>query len=488
MTYGLTISGLVVPTLQDLKLEMETDLRSGLGNGINLLPTELLGQIVGILSYRRAQDFQTMQGIYNSQYPPTANGVSLDNVLALTAIRRLRPTRGTGSGVAYGTLGTIIPAGSVISVAGNPSARFLTVGPATIGAGTNEVQRVQFSSVPDAGSWTLLFNGSATGTLAFNDNAAAVQAALNALTGVTVTVTGNYTSGFTITFTGSSGSQPQTLLRNGVNTLTTTSVQVTVSITETTLGILPNVTIPLIAESAGEIPAYANTLTVIEATVSGWSNFNNPVDIVAGNDTETDAAARIRQRKTLATSGSTTVDAIRSHLLDLDDVTDARVFENDSDITDVSGRPPHSFEAVVQDGDAQTIADTIWEFKPAGIRSYGLVSRSVLDSMGFAHTVQFSRPIEVDIYIIIAITTDSTFPVGGNTAIREAVAALGTLEFGIGDDVITIRFYDAINSVQGVLTASILIGTIPVPVSSANITINDDQLAFFSTSRITVTP
>lgn len=487
-TFGLTVDGFSLKRLEDIKAELEVSLRTTFGNGINLLPTELLGQIVGIVSEREALLWELGQAVYNSQYPDSANGVSLDNVVAITAIKRLEATKGTGQGIAYGTLGTVIPAGSIISVSGNPSARFVTLTDNTIAAGTDEIQLIQFSSVPDAGNWTLVFNGVETGTLVFNDNAAAVETALNALSNLSgVTVTGDYTAGFTITFSGSDGQQDQALLQSGTNTLTTSSIQVNLNFTETTQGVLPNVTCDVEAETAGEIPAYAGTLTVIETTISGWDSFNNPLDITTGKNVETDAELRLRRNKTLATAGAATVDAIRSRILEIDEVTDARVFENDTDVTDIYNRPPHSFEAVVQDGDDQEIADTIWDVKGAGIATYGDTTMQVTDTMGFVHDVSFSRPTPIPIYVIVNVVTDpALFPLNGDQAIKDAIVNYADENFGIGDDVITVELFCPIVDVEGILDIDILIGIVDPPVSDANVAIADDEIAFFDTSQITV--
>ena len=487
MAFGLTPEGFVLKRLPDIKEEIETNLRTAFGPGINLLPTELLGQLVGILSEREALLWEGLRDVYDSMYPDSAANVSLDNVVAITAIKRLEATKGTGTGIAYGTLGTVIPANSIISVSGNPSARFLTTTANTIGAGTNEVQLVQFSAVPTAGSWTLIFNGEETTTLAYNDNAAAVQSALNNLAALSgVVVSGNYTSGFSITFGGSDGSRDQPALRAGTNTLTATGVQVNLSFSTTTPGVLPNVTCNLIAETAGLINAYANSLTVIETPVAGWQSFNNPTDITPGRNIETDAELRLRREQTLATAGAATVDAIRSRILEIDEVEDARVFENDGDVTDGAGRPPHSFEAVVLGGANQEIGDTIWAVKAAGIRSYGVVSVTVADSNNFNHTVQFSRPTPVNIYLIINLTVDSNFPVGGAAAVRAAIVSYAEETFGIGDDVITVKLFCPIVDIDGILDCEILIGTAPSPATDANVIIADNQISAWDTSRITV--
>lgn len=487
---GLTLQGFQKKTLDEIKTEIETLLRQTFGNGLNVLPNSFLGELIGTIAEREALIWELQEAIYNGFFPDNAQGLNLDNVVAITGIKRLEATKGTGEGVAYGVLDTVIPEGSVISVAGNSTARFKTIQDYTIGAGTDEVQTIQFSAVPDAGNWTLVFDGEETGTLLFNDNAATVESALNALSGLGgVTVTGDYTSGFEVTFTGSNGELDQPLLIIGVNTLENTSIAVSVSFTETTKGVLPNVTCELIAESAGEIPAFANSLTVIETPIGGWQSFNNPTDITPGKNIETDAELRIRRLKTLANPGASTIDSIRAKLLEIPEVEDARVFENDTDVTDGFGRPPHSIECVVLEGDDQEIRDTIWASKAGGIETYGSVTGTISDSMGFTHTVDFSRPTPITIYISVENLEINSllFPIDGDEAIKQALATFGTGEFSIGDDVIYNKLHCAIAEIAGVIDYDLFIDTTPAPAAEDNIDIQDDEVASFDTSNITVT-
>lgn len=486
-TYGLTVDGFVIKRLPEIKAEWEASFREKFGNGINLEPTSIFGQVVGIASEREALIWEDMAGVYASQNPDDADGVALDNVASITGIKRLEATKGTGTVTAYGTLGTVIPAGSVMSVDGNAAARFVTVDDATLVAGTNEVQDVDFSAVPDAGAWTLVFDGQETGSLAFNDNAAAVQSALNALDNLSgVTVSGNYTAGFTVTFAGADGSLDQPTLQVGTNTLTIATVQVNMSIVVTTPGVPPNVSIEVEAETAGATPAYTGTLTVIETPLSGWESVTNAEDIDQGKDIETDAELRIRRKKTLAISGSTTVDAIRAALLDIDEVEDAKVFENDTDAVDGAGRPAHSFEAVVLEGDDQDIVDTIWVNKPTGIATYGSDDGIATDTQGYPHTINFSRPEEVPIYVIVNLTTTADYPAEGDAAVKQALVDYALLNFSIGDDVIQFKLDSPIVDIAGITDATILIGIAPTPTLENNITIDDDQIAIFDSANITV--
>lgn len=68
--------------------------------------------------------------------------------------------------------------------------------------GANEVQRVTIAGGPAGGTFTLTWDGDATGNIDFDASSAAVKAALEAITSTpTVTVTGNNGGPWTITFT-----------------------------------------------------------------------------------------------------------------------------------------------------------------------------------------------------------------------------------------------------------------------------------------------
>lgn len=104
--------------------------------------------------------------------------------------------------------------------------------------GTNEVQTITFSSVPDAGTWAIkkdMFTR--TSDLAFNANAATVQTALAAII-PGVTVTGDYSTQFTVTFAGAAARQDQLQLEIE-HSLTVSGSAVTVTPATTTQGEAP---------------------------------------------------------------------------------------------------------------------------------------------------------------------------------------------------------------------------------------------------------
>lgn len=98
------------------------------------------------------------------------------------------------------------------------------------------VQTVEFSAEPASGAFTLEYGAEETASIAWDDDAAAVQVALRAIEGLEeVTVSGDFANGFEVTFHGVDGNA--TDLVEGENTLEDiVPAAVTITITETDEG------------------------------------------------------------------------------------------------------------------------------------------------------------------------------------------------------------------------------------------------------------
>lgn len=473
MAFGVTPTGFVSKRLADIKSEIEATLRGTFGSGVNLDARGPFGQLIGIFAEREAEIWELAELVYNSQFPVTADGVGVDNALSLVGLTRKNPTPSIAVLRLFGDGGTLVPAGSQVSKFDDPNVIFETLASVTIPllSGTNEEQTINFSAVPDSGSWQIDFDGQQTGVLAFNIAAALLQTELENLSNVgagNVLVTGNFASGFLIEFQGALAEldQPQltivsNALLNGVNPVTATP-------TTTVQGLRPNVTVNAQCTVTGPVAAPASSLTVIDTPISGWDTVLNELDAELGTNLETDAEAKQRREESLAFPGHSTIPAIVADLLQIDGVEAVRGFENTTFIVDTRGRPPKSFEMVVLGGDDVEVAQAILDAKPAGIETYGDEVENLLDSQGFSKEVRFSRPDAIPIYIVLDLQVNSAYPPNGDDLVKEALVAFGN-DLTIGEDIIVVpKLLCALDNIPGIedigiTDAIVRIGTAPLP-------------------------
>lgn len=156
------------------------------------------------------------------------------------------------------------------------------------------------------------------------------------------------------------------------------------------------------------------------------------------------------------------------------------------------GRPPKSFELVVEGGSDEDIANEIWLSKPAGIQTYGNTSFTITDSMGFQHVIYFSRPTPIYIWvqIVLSLYSEETFPVNGLQAVADAILAYGN-SLGVGLDVLFQRVLCAIFAVPGVAGGTMLIAATNSPTdtplySTNDIVIDENEISVWDLTRIFV--
>lgn len=485
MSYGITENGFVAKRLADIKTEKEAELRQSLGDSINLLPSSVLGQIVGLQSEREAKLWELAEAVYNSAYPNTSSGIPLDNVVSITGITRQPGVKSRATLEFYGTPGTIIPADSTFSVSGNLTSRFVLESSITLTAGVDEVQTLNFDAVPDAGSFKLRYNDETTAAIAFDATSQGIEDSLNGLSSLSsVQVAGDFSSGLTITFTGDDGERSHNLLEIVDNTLGAASSEVMASIVETTAGVA-NASAIVYAEEIGEISAPARSLTVIENPITGLDGVSNPEDAIIGREIESDADLKKRRAESLQRAGAGTLGAIVSILADLEGVTAVVGFENNTFI-EVDGRDPKSFEVVIDGNVASVIAPLIWENKPAGIKPVGDVTEDIIDSQGFTQTVRFSRPTDKNIYVEFDLTTNADFPANGADVVEQAILDFGN-GLGIGQNIIVYpKLISVLNTIPGITDVAIRIGTTASPTLDDNIAVAANEISRWDSGRTTV--
>ncbi|EPJ7246245.1 baseplate J/gp47 family protein [Klebsiella pneumoniae] len=248
--------------------------------------------------------------------------------------------------------------------------------------------------------------------------------------------------------------------------------------------------------NSGAVAAVAGSVNGINTPTRGWASVTNPLAATVGVAAETDAELRVRQSQSVALASLTPFDAVDGAIANVEGVTRHKLFENDQEVTDSNGLPPHSISAIVEGGDATEIANTIRSVKGQGVSTYGTTSVIVTDKYGNPYTIRFSRPVDVPIYVSITLQALTGYSSEVGDEIKAAVAAYIN-SLAIGDSVLLSRVYSPAN--LGVVSGGnaryydimeLLIGRSADDVAAANVVVAYDESASCSVDNIVlvVTP
>ena len=210
--------------------------------------------------------------------------------------------------------------------------------------------------------------------------------------------------------------------------------------------------------------------------------------VTVGEDIESDYELRQRFKQAGQGLGSCNQTAIESALVRVPTVTSAKIIVNESNTTDSGGRPPHSFTAYITGGESyeKEIAETIFDKKPIGIKTYGAISQEITDEGGNTHTIYFSRTESVNVYVKLAVVTNAKFEATGIEQIKNNIKEYIN-NLGVGNDVIFSAIYSYIYSVAGVENVtSLSLSTDGVTYSTNDIEISQYQCAVCNTVTVEV--
>jgi uncharacterized phage protein gp47/JayE len=241
----------------------------------------------------------------------------------------------------------------------------------------------------------------------------------------------------------------------------------------------------------------------IDITVNG-----TPVTTVPFNTDQSTTMSNLKtQIETDISNSTVTIDILDSNertlIINVSTTDDTRVTENVTGgasqakaiitYTDADGRPPKSFEAVVEGGTDADVAQVIWDSMPSGIESYGNTSVVIQDVEGNNQTIKFSRPVSKYVWVRVKrdLNPEETYPTDGDTQIKNNIVEWSLLNLDSGDDVIRQRLSDPIYEVSGISDIEIgidysnNIGHTP-SYSLQNVPVLGREKAIFDVSRIIV--
>ncbi len=252
------------------------------------------------------------------------------------------------------------------------------------------------------------------------------------------------------------------------------------------------IVVTAVAEQLGNIAAAPNTITTIVTPTAGWQTATNLLSAVPGAPVETDAGLRQRQSVSTSLPSQTPLAGIFGAVANVPGVEQLAVYENDGDITDVNGIPPHSISVVALGGDATAIASAIALRRAPGAGTYGNTTEVITDQKGIPVTISFWQPLQVTITVQITISALNGYVSTTGIAIQAAVAAyIGGL--GVGQNLFFSKIFGPANLNNGPLantyileTDGLLISRSPAPLADDDITIVFNEIAVCAPANVTI--
>ena len=389
--YGLTPTGPHIKRLDEILDEMHTELSAAWGVNTRQDPQSLLNHLLTNVADQLHDLWVFAEEVYHSQYPTSAEGTSLDNSVQYGGIVREAAAKSYYRILCKGTDGTVIPAGAIIASNTNPPTQLTISKNAEITRGAFNKAEVVIAEAGTASVLSCMLNGTTYSYTPENgdsdeDKITGLAEAMASVEGYTVSCADGVLK-----------IENDDEIANGVlllsENLTTQSVS----------------SIVLFATvEDGDILIPNGVITRIVKAVPGMEEVTNVGSYIAGREIETDTELRQSYVDKIYNRSSCMIESIRSAILErVPGVTTVSVYENDTNVTDAYGRPPHSVE-VVADGsyDSAKLAQVILDSKAGGISTYGDHEIIVPGNYGEDITIRFNKPIPVYIWYEITVMFD----------------------------------------------------------------------------------
>lgn len=297
----------------------------------------------------------------------------------------------------------------------------------------------------------------------------------------------------TITITGTADTVIEAgNLRVGTKTGIEFDLAEDVTIPET--GTVDAAIIAVLAGQSGNVQP--GTITEIVTPLAGVTAVTNAEATQGGRDVETDYEFYNRYLLSLSSVGASTLDSIRAALLNVPGVRAANVVENMTNEIDGEGRPPKSIQCYVLGGEAQDVAEAIFDTKAGGIETVGDVSVTVKDASGQEHIVKFSFATVVPIYVKLTITRNLKYQSDGDARVRTEVIryiggedADGTVHVGLGmrQAVVYTKIIEKVYKIEGIDDIDLELSTDGINWVRTNIDIQSNQVAETSHDKVVIT-
>lgn len=430
---GVTPNGFVKKRLDEIIAEIQQDLTEEFGFDVALNPQSFLNVLTTNFADRLAQLWEVAEQTYFAHYPSTAEGVSLDFAAQFGGLTRERDQQTAYTVLCTGKDGTLIGDGTRIASNTTPQIFFKSMQDFELTREAFNKASVSVVSASDDTVYTVTINGDAC-VYRSGVSATAAEILLGLQEQITATVGDDFEA----------VAEDTVLNISCRSDRKTNHLSLSENLTTETVSCL----FTFHSEDFGKIVLPAGSITEIVTTIVGFEACSNLSSPTYGRLRETDIEFRQSYLQKIASRSTMMLESVVAGILEnVENVSSASGYENDSSETDAEGRPPHSIEIVVDGGSDVDIAAQILKNKAAGIATYGSVEVDVPDLFGGVVVVRFNRPQPVYVWLKVDVTKNPSQPMPPNYAdlIKQAIVEKST-DQKAGSAVLTQDFYEGIKA------------------------------------------
>ena len=179
------------------------------------------------------------------------------------------------------------------------------------------------------------------------------------------------------------------------------------------------------SQELGQITALADTITTMSTIVAGVTEVNNPANnFITGQTGETVTEFRTRRNRSLQAPSQGFKESIEGQLLALNDVSDAKVYDNKDD-KNIDG-----VQVIVQGGTLNEIGNIIYNNLPPGINTQGAYQATITVN-NRNKVFNYNKPNPIPILVKGTIESLTGYP--NDIDLNYVKRTLASQQFNIGE-------------------------------------------------------
>ena len=369
--------------------EIHTDLTDGWKVDTRLAGTSFLNTLITTFGNQIANLWETAQDSYYAKYPATATELNLDHAVQYGGIKRTGDKRTSYILHCTGDDGTYVRENAVVATNTTPEIRLFS-------AEEFQIARERFNKVSvivaseDTGVYTVSINGN---QYSYSNPHSGKSSAI--LAGLAAAIKDE---GYEVKV------EDDALIINDKTKTRENVLTLTDNLTTSSVTSLAN----FLTNEYGKVTLPYNIVTRMVNNITGFTAVTNLLEPTYGRKRETDIELRQSYIAKSALRSNTMIESIIAELLNnVEDVESASGYENDLDVVNERGMPPHSVEIIVEGGDNTEIAKAILRRKAGGIQTYGKEVVNVPGEYGDTIPIRFNRPEYLITWLKVKLDGDS---------------------------------------------------------------------------------